>query len=334
MPKKMWMVRAGEKAFLFQDFEEMSLVAIGWLGDKNLSDLKSHDDVAFLYKAEYQEHKPGKVRSGIGQISRFLFDVKKGDLVVTYSPEFRQYLVGEVVSGYKYRDGMKAAYSHIKEVKWIGKVYRDSLSVKTKNVLGSIMTLFSVNEDAAKEISDLLSGKSRKKEAADQEDTEPDTDLDAQKKEIQEKSKEYIKDLIQNLDWEEMQELVAGILRAMGYKTRVAPAGPDRGTDVIASPDGLGLEQPRIRVEVKHRGGAIGAPDLRSFIGGLRVNDRGLYVSTGGFTREARYEAERSTIPVTLIDIDELAELLISNYDTADTETKALVPLVKLYWPA
>jgi len=37
---------------------------------------------------------------------------------------------------------------------------------------------------------------------------------------------------------------------------------------------------------------------------------------------------------VTLIDIDELADLLIRNYDNADTETKALIPLVKLYWPA
>ena len=139
---------------------------------------------------------------------------------------------------------------------------------------------------------------------------------------------------MQKLDWEEMQELVAGILRAMGYKTSVASPGPDRGRDIIASPDGLGLEQPRIRVEVKHRNETVGAPLLRSFLGGLRQSDRGLYVSTGGFTKEARYEAERATIPVTLVDIDDLAQLLIKNYDTADTETKALVPLVKIYWPA
>jgi restriction system protein len=114
----------------------------------------------------------------------------------------------------------------------------------------------------------------------------------------------------------------------------LASPGPDRGVDIIASPDGLGLEQPRIRAEIKHRADTVGAPLLRSFIGGLRQNDRGLYVSSGGFSKDARYEAERSTIPVTLIDIDELADLLITNYDNADTETKALVPLVKLYWPA
>jgi restriction system protein len=102
---------------------------------------------------------------------------------------------------------------------------------------------------------------------------------------------------------------------------------------VIASPDGLSLEQPRVREEVKHRDGVIGVPLLRSFIGGLRQSDKDLYVYTGGFTKEARYEAERSQVPVTLVDIDDLADLLIQYYDSANTDTKALIPLVKFYWP-
>lgn len=149
-----------------------------------------------------------------------------------------------------------------------------------------------------------------------------------------EKGREFIKDKILKLEWDEMEDLVAGVLRGMGYKTRKSTKGADRGVDIIASPDGLGLEQPRIKAEVKHREGAVGAKDLRSFIGGLRSNDRGLYVSTGGFSKEAKYEAERSTIPVSLIDIDELTKLIIENYENLDNDTKTLIPLVKLYWPA
>jgi restriction system protein len=40
-----------------------------------------------------------------------------------------------------------------------------------------------------------------------------------------------------------MQELVAGVLRGMGYKTIVSAKGPDRGRDILASPDGLGLSE-------------------------------------------------------------------------------------------
>jgi len=99
------------------------------------------------------------------------------------------------------------------------------------------------------------------------------------------KSREFIKDKILELDWEEMQELVAGILRAMDYKTIVSSKGPDRGRDILTSPDGLGLNEPRIVVEVKHRKGQMGSPEIRSFTGGLRPKDKGLYVSTGGYTK-------------------------------------------------
>jgi restriction system protein len=108
-------------------------------------------------------------------------------------------------------------------------------------------------------------------------------------------------------------------------------AGPDRGVDVFASPDGLGLQEPRVFVEVKHRPReTIGAPAIRSFLGGRHTGDRCLYVATGKF---ARYEAERSQIPLTLVDLPELASLFLRHYETLDAETRDLVPLVHVYWP-
>ena len=331
MSKKMWMVRAGRNAFLVQDFEEKNYVGVGWTRLKDLSDVNSKEELTKIHHEAYADHKVGKLRLDIGMMNRFRFDIQKGDYVITYNPEFRTYPIGEISSDYLYEPNSPGNYNHIRTVNWIGKVERDVLSLSTRNTVGAIMTLFLLNETAKNEFLKLLSG-----EKIDQKDDseEEKTELDDLKKDVLDRAFEFIKDRILRLDWYEMQEIMAGILKAMGYKTRVASPGPDRGVDIIASPDGLGLEQPRIRVEVKHRAGAIGATELRSFIGGLTQSDRGLYVSTGGFTREARYEAERSNIPLTLIDIDELADLLIRNYDNADSETKALVPLKKLYWPA
>ncbi len=101
----------------------------------------------------------------------------------------------------------------------------------------------------------------------------------------------------------------------------------------VASPDGFGFESPRIIVEVNHRKGSMGAPDIRSFAGGLRHSDKGLYVSTGGFTREARYEADRANYPLTLMDANELSKAIIENYDAMDLETRTLLPMKKIYWP-
>jgi len=286
------------------------------LGD--LSKIKTKQELSKAYQQGYSNESLGKQRSSLGQLSRFRFDIKQGDMIITYNPEFRYYPVGEITSDYKYVPESAGRYNHIRDVKWLGKVKRDDLSIGTKNTVGAIMTLFLLSDSAKQEFKLLLSGK---KTNGNGTGGDNNSDMDSIRKDIMDKAFEFIKDNILKLDWEQMQELVAGILRAMGYKTRVASPGPDRGVDIIASPDGLGLEQPRIRVEVKHRADSIGSQLLRSFLGGLRQNDRGLYVSTGGFSREARYEAERSTIPVTLIDIDELADLLIKNYDSVETET-------------
>ena len=148
------------------------------------------------------------------------------------------------------------------------------------------------------------------------------------------KADEFIEDKLASLAWDDMQELVAGILRAMGYRTQVSLPGSDRGIDIFASPDGLGLQEPRIFVEVKHRrGSTMGAEEIRSFLGGRRPGDRCLYVSTGGFTKDARYEAERANVPLRLVNMSELRALLLQFYEKMDAQSQALIPLRRLYWP-
>lgn len=137
------------------------------------------------------------------------------------------------------------------------------------------------------------------------------------------------------MDWEQMQELVAALLRSMGYQTRVSPRGADRGRDIFASPDGFGFGSPRIVVEVKHRPNeSIGAPQVRAMPVGSHADDRGLFVSTGGFTREAYYEAERGKTLTTLMNLDDLARAIIEAYPKFDDRGRALLPLTRIYWPA
>ena len=64
------------------------------------------------------------------------------------------------------------------------------------------------------------------------------------------------------------------------------------------------------------------------------MSDRGLYVSTGGFTREARYEADRSNVPVKLLDLDEFVRQYVDCCDKADEDTRAILSLVRIWWPA
>lgn len=328
-----WMVRAGEGGRLAEKFAE-GYVAVGWNEFGDMTSITDKEEIRTLHDKVYPDAKKGAIPTSVAMFHRFRSILAVGDKVVTYDTLKREYLVGTIAGDYQYKPNIVGDYPHIRKVDWQGRVSRDRISASARNTLGSTLTLFSVPQEVWDELQAVLSGAVQKTEAVEPiEDTE--TTLEAIRRDTIERSHEFIKDKILTLDPDEMEELVAAVLRAMGYRTRVSPKGPDRGVDVYASPDGLGLEEPRIKAEVKHRSRTqIGSQEIRSFIGGLREGDRGIYVSTGGFTREGRYEADRSNVPVTLLDLDELAKLVVSYYESFDLDGRALIPLVRVYWVA
>jgi restriction system protein len=326
----MWMVR-GDGGSLYEDFRERGVVSIGWwqLGPYVTPGISRKQLTEAFAKAEPQLRQ-GTIVAGASQVWRFINEIQVGDHVVTYSPANRTYLIGTVTGPAQYRpewkdDGMAI----VRTVEWKQEeVSRDSLGTSARNSLGSTLTVFKVPKNAAQE---LLSSHAGPKPAAP---ADPESDIPDAALDLEEQARERIKDMIAALDPREVEHLVAGILRAMGFKTRVSPVGPDRGKDIVASPDGFGFKDPRIVVEVKHRNGQMGSQALRSFLGGRHPGDRGLYVSTGGFSKDALYEAERSQIPMTLWTLDDLVRALVEHYDQTDAETKRMVPLKRIYWPA
>lgn len=135
----------------------------------------------------------------------------------------------------------------------------------------------------------------------------------------------------------EFQNLVAALLKAMGYHVLwVAPPGPDRGIDMIAHNDPLGTSSPRIKVQVKRQADTkIGREAISSFVGTLASNDVGIYVSAGGFTPEAEREARsQEQRRLTLIDLDRLVELWIEHSAELDDTERQLLPLKPIYFLA
>ncbi|MCK6639651.1 MAG: restriction endonuclease [Bacteroidia bacterium] len=323
------MLRSGEGGYLVTEFLEKKIGAIGWNKIGDLSKVKEPLEIKDKLRTAYSDYSEGQINNFAGQIYRFRCEFQKGDKVLTYDPNTRKYWIGEVKSDYTYK-GKETEYHHVREVNWSKSVPRDVLSTSTKNSLGSTLTIFSIPQEVEEE---LLRAHEENKNVEEVVAPVKDETLEILKDDFEAKARGFISDKILLLNWDEFQELVAGLLRGMGYKTFISPKGSDRGKDIVASPDGLGLENPRIVVEVKHRKGTMGAPEIRSFLGGLRPSDKGLYVSTGGFTKEAKYEADRANIPITLVDSELLVSLIIQHYDNFDQDTRSIVPLRKVYWP-
>lgn len=94
-------------------------------------------------------------------------------------------------------------------------------------------------------------------------------------------------------------------------------------------------DSPRIIAKVKHRKGAmVSAFAIISFIARLRPEDSGLYVCTGGFTKEARYEADRAYVPVRLLDLGSFVRNYVEIYDKVNDNDRAILPLTRVWLPA
>lgn len=153
----MWMVRAGENAFLIDDFKDLNIVAIGWeIGD--LSG-KNPDEIKYLMKKMYLEANVTSLALKSAQVIKFVCEFEIGDYVISYNPEKRNYLVGKITSDYYYSEKLsqkynrgKEFYHHFRDVEWIGETNRDNLRDVSLKPLKSVMTIFNLNDSAKNDI--------------------------------------------------------------------------------------------------------------------------------------------------------------------------------------
>lgn len=130
----------------------------------------------------------------------------------------------------------------------------------------------------------------------------------------------------------DFQEMVAALLRAMGYHTPfIAPKGKDGGIDIIAYVDPLGAQTPRIKVQVKHKPDTtIGASDIRALLGVLRQGDIALFVTSGTFSPDAKNTSTNSREFIRLIDGEEFIEMWQEYYDKMTDDDKNMLPLKRI----
>ncbi len=145
-----------------------------------------------------------------------------------------------------------------------------------------------------------------------------------------------IESFLEKMSPYDFQELVAGLLRGMGYYVDwVSPPGPDKGIDIVAHVDPLGVKGPRIKAQVKRRTDKATVDAIRGFMAILGDTDVGLFVCTGGFTRDAEEEARRQEKRrIMLLDLKRLFDLWTEHYDRIPEAQRRLLPLRPVYYLA
>lgn len=139
--------------------EDNPHVCIGWSRMGDLSDISDKGALAALYDEHFEKNSRGRGQD-IGQVWRFLNDVKEGDYII-YA-ENSVFHIGRIESEYYYDTNeypdQSSDYKNTRKVRWLKKnISRSVLSSGFHNSLKTAMSIWSLN-DYKSAVSDLLRG--------------------------------------------------------------------------------------------------------------------------------------------------------------------------------
>ena len=306
-------------------FLKKNIIGIAWreMGDLSLIDA-NRDAFKEKYMQTYPNAKKGSVATAAGMLYRFCHEVQTGDYVVFPSKSNREVNIGVVDGGYVY-DVLQQQYVQTRKVKWLKHLPRMSFSQGALYEIGSAMTFFAV-KNYADEFLGALDNNFKLNITVDSDDETVAATAD----DIIENTKDYIlKELSRQLKGYDLEQFVADLLRAMGYRTTVSPQGGDSGIDITAYKDEL---PPRILVQVKSQDSDIKESTIQSLKGAMREGDYGLFITLSNYTKNAQKYLDNTPI-IRGINGTELVDLILKYYEDLSEKYRKMIPLKMVYIP-
>jgi restriction system protein len=158
---------------------------------------------------------------------------------------------------------------------------------------------------------------SKSQENVSDEDSLPEEKIDLTYLFYKSRLKRQILDLIIDCHPSFFERLVIDLLLEMGYGSdelsgRVIGKSHDGGIDGVIYEDKLGLSKIYIQAKRNDMSNTVGRPLLQAFVGAMQDVQKGVFITTSAFTKEARnYADKQQQKSLKLIDGDLLAELMI-----------------------
>lgn len=305
----LWMVRSNYGQYTPQ-FLKGNYAAIGWLEYQDLSDCTDNNEIKSLYRKENPNEKSNLViGQQAGQISRFLFEMKKGDYILTQSINSDQVHYGIIESDYYFdRKSDDCPFPHRKKVKWIEEVQRSNFSVPFQNTIRSSLTVFWISH--INNFFEVIGKKEFiKKESVSKFDYHSS-----------------VLNQIMELDATEFELLLVNLLSAMGFEGAEHTGRPgDGGVDAIGDLNVSGLAKMRIFIQAKRYqpSKTIRSVDVKALRQNIPRDGQGAFITTAKFDKKSKEIASDPGFPrIGLINGNQLVELLAENWSDIDNEFK------------
>jgi restriction system protein len=338
---RVFLVRAGSHGEDEDNALEQGLAIIGFEDFGRLDQAHDYKTMYDLIVAADTSLKPRTVSNFAGQLWAFAMSMEEGDIAVLPRKQTSQVALGKVVGPYKYQE-VGGRMRHTRPVKWIrSDVPRSTFGQDLLYSFGAFMTVCNITRNNAEQrVQAVLQGKpdpgfvpSAGKSAKDLVPTATDEAV-AEVADLAQLAHDQIVAHIQSsFAGHQLATLVDAVLKVDGWVTRVSTPGPDGGVDIFAGRGPLGLDKPRLCVQVKSQNSPVDVTVLRTLQGSTHTlsADQALLVSWGGFTKAVHQEAKQSFFSVRLWESRDLVEAIYRTYDLLPEEIQADLPLKRVW---
>jgi restriction system protein len=324
------MVRGGKHGQQEALALENNLACIGWYELPDLSGAKNRNEFRKIVEKTYPRMNEFQLSILSGQLHNFLHEIKVGDLVVMPMKTTSQIAIGKISGPYQYREDLGETH-HVRRAQWLKTdLPRTNLGPDLLASLRTYMTVCRIKRnDAETRMKAILEGKPDPGKPE-----EPGTDTDEALLDVEQMAQDQILSYMESrFKGHALARLVNAVLQAEGYVTQLSTPGPDGGADILARRGSLGLEGPRMCVQVKSSNSPSDVTVFRGLQGSMATfkADEGLLVSWGGFNSVVQKEARLSFFSIRLWDADDLLAAVTRNYDKLPEELQTDLPLKRIW---
>lgn len=336
---RLWLVRLGKHGEYETQAAEQGLLRIHFGIHHDISHLTTRDSLIDEMARLHPDLKPNAHKNFAAQVNQFVNVARNGDLVVVPYKTSSTISVGRF-SG-PYQPGEDGAC--LRPVTWLATdLPRDVFKQDLLYSFGAFMTVCEISRNnALARVKAVLEtgrdpgdGSEPSVPASLGTGTAETTEASDQPVDLAQIARDQIERRIASVfAGHDFTDLVAAILRAQGYQARVSPPGADNGVDIVAGSGPLGLDAPRLVVQVKSGKQTVDQPTLQGLIGSVQDTqaDNGLIVSWDGYTSAVRRRVNELYFRVRLWGRDELVENLLANYDRLPEDIRAELPLKRTW---
>ena len=346
MTSTAWVIRSGRYGERDEWALENSCSGGGWREVPDLTSAGSREEIQRIVDEVYAQESDGARTNAVSQLWALRGRIAVGDLLAMPMKTTREIAIGRVTSPYTYLAENEPAYRHVVGVEWIRQVPRSALKQDLLYTLGSALTIFSPSRNSAaarlehvlqtgEDVGSqpLASGPASAPaprpsapgapDVVDEPESQPDIDMIARD--------QISSRIAEEFSGHSFAHLVAELLRAEGFDTDEAPPGADGGIDITAGRGLLGLESPKLIVQVKTP--QIGSEVVAQLNGLVHTHgaDYGLLATWAGLSKPARDAVKHQRFRVKVWDSTDIVEAVLRNYEKLPESITERLPLRRVW---